>query len=422
MKLARRNKTLYLHKRVPRRYRLVDARESVWLSLATDSEEVARQKAPVIWQDMIEAWEAKLEGRDADAEGMIAAAKNLAKKRGYRFLMAPEVARLPLDDLLKRIESIVDAKGRIDLQEADAVLGTAPPLEFTVTRALSEYWKLAKAKTIGKTKDQLRRWENPRKKAIANFVEVIGDMPIEDITTHDLFEFRDWWIDKMVREGVTANSANKDFVYVASTLRDVARAHSIELRFDTKGLALDEGKRATRPAFSTEWILDKILAPGALDGLNPEARAILIGMINTGYRPSEAAGLKPEHIRLEANIPHIVIKPEGRQLKNHNSERVIPLVGVSLEAFRPFKNGFPRYSNSPSLSDTVNKFLRENGLLETPDHTLYGLRHSFEDRMLAAGVDERIRRDLMGHALQRERYGKGASLQHLHETLKSIAL
>lgn len=30
--------------------------------------------------------------------------------------------------------------------------------------------------------------------------------------------------------------------------------------------------------------------------------------------------------------------------------------------------------------------------------------------MLAAGIDDRIRRDLLGHRLDRDRYGKGASL------------
>jgi integrase len=422
MRIARRNKMLYLHKRVPRRYQEVDGREAVWISLATDSEEVAKQKAPLIWQDMIEAWEAKLEGRDADAEGRLAAARNLAKKRGYRFMGPVEVARLPLYDLLQRIESIPIVKGEVDLMEADAALGTAPLPKITVTKALTAYWKLAKGKTLGKSPDQLRRWENPRKKAIANFVEVVGDLPITDITNYDIAEFRDWWVDKLARDGLTPNSANKDITYVASTLREVARANNLELRFQTRGMLLDEGKPTQRPAFSEQWILDKIFAPGALDGLNAEARAILIGMINTGYRPSEASGLKAEHIRLDANIPHILIKPDGRQLKSHNAERIIPLVGVSLEAFRAFPEGFPRYYDNPSLSDTVNKFLRENRLLETPDHSLYGLRHAFEDRMLAAGVDERIRRDLMGHALKRERYGKGATLEHLQAVIKSIAL
>ncbi len=106
-----------------------------------------------------------------------------------------------------------------------------------------------------------------------------------------------------------------------------------------------------------------------------------------------------------------------------NARRVIPLCGVSLEAMRKFPQGFPRYRKSPaSLSATINKFLREDGLLETPKHSLYGLRHSFEDRQLGAGVDERIRRDLMGHALKRERYGKGASLDHLLSLVHATAL
>jgi integrase len=69
----------------------------------------------------------------------------------------------------------------------------------------------------------------------------------------------------------------------------------------------------------------------------------------------------------------------------------------------------------------VNSYLFENGLLETDRHSLYGLRHSFEDRMLAAKIDERIRRDLMGHSLGRERYGEGASLAMLKDLLAPMA-
>ena len=183
-----------------------------------------------------------------------------------------------------------------------------------------------------------------------------------------------------------------------------------------------EGEANTRPPFSIKWLSEVLLAPGALDGLNAEARCIMLGMVNTGYRPSEGAMLTAAQIRLDAEVPHIKIEPVGRTLKTSHSRRVIPLTGISLEAFRQFPNGFPRYADNPTLSDTINKFLRENGLMESERHTLYSLRHSFEDRMLAAGVDERIRRDLMGHALKRERYGSGANLKHLQELLLKIAL
>ena len=47
---------------------------------------------------------------------------------------------------------------------------------------------------------------------------------------------------------------------------------------------------------------------------------------------------------------------------------------------------------------------------------------AFEDRLLAAGVYERIRRNLLGHALKRERYGARASLEHMKAILAKVAL
>ena len=171
------------------------------------------------------------------------------------------------------------------------------------------------------------------------------------------------------------------------------------------------------------WIKEKFLAPDALGGLNDQARAILLAMVNTGARPSELAALTPECIRLDTNVPHISIEAIGRQLKSGNARRVIPLLGVSLEAVRAYPDGFERYrGSSATLSGTINKYLRDNGLLETDKHSLYGLRHAFEDRLLAAGVDERIRRDLLGHSLKRERYGAVASLEQLRNVVQPAAL
>jgi len=45
-----------------------------------------------------------------------------------------------------------------------------------------------------------------------------------------------------------------------------------------------------------------------------------------------------------------------------------------------------------------------------------------DTRMLAAGIDDRIRRDLLGHRLDRERNGEGASLEHLARLIREIAI
>ncbi|SIQ39189.1 Site-specific recombinase XerD [Paracoccus thiocyanatus] len=421
-----RGDTYYLRKRVPIRYSVIEHKELVHISLATDSFDVARRKAPEVWAQMIEAWEAKLDGHDTEGEARMKAARNLAQRRGYRYLDAPEVARLPLEEILKRVESIVDKRGRLDMKEAEAALGLVPTPALTVSQAYDEFYRVAGDRIVGKSPDQLRRHKAPRLKATNNFIAVIGNKQLADVTTDDMFAFRAKWLERVAAGEVKAESANKDFIYLGAMWRAVAQAKGIALRFDTDGLALSasKGKKATRPPFSDKWIKEKLLARDALSGLNIEARTILLVMVNTGARPSEIAGLLPEEIRLDGKVPHIIIQPNAnRHLKNRHSERYIPLTGVSIEAIRAMPGGFPTYAQkSATLSATVNKFLAENGLLETEQHSMYSLRHAFEDRMLTAGIDERIRRDLMGHGLKRERYGKGSDMEHVHGLLLPLAL
>jgi integrase len=422
MSIVRRGSTYHLRKRVPLRYRRVEPRETVWISLHTDSESVAKSKAPVAWEHLVEGWEARLAGDTSDAERRFEAARELAAARGFRYLPAAQVASLPREDLLERIEAVPLRNGQPDRKEAAALLGGAREPKITVSRALELYWTLAADRTIGKSEDQLRRWKNPRIKAVNNFLAVVGDKALADISGDDMLDFRNWWVERIDSEDLTPNSANKDLIHLGDVLKTVNKMKRLGLVLPLTDLSFKEGEKRSRPPFSVAWIRDKLLAPGALDGLNLEARCIVLGMVNTGYRPSEGACLTAAQIRLDHNVPHISIEPVGRQLKSAYARRIIPLAGVSLEAFRQCPDGFPRYADNPALSATVNKYLRENGLMESPGHSLYSLRHSFEDRMLAAGIDDRIRRDLFGHRLTRERYGKGADLDHLLRVIQAVAI
>ncbi|MBN2760858.1 MAG: tyrosine-type recombinase/integrase [Rhodobacteraceae bacterium] len=422
MKFVNRNGHLHFRKRVPRRFADIEQREYVWISLHTDLEDVAKRKASAVWEEMLEAWEAKLHGDTEDHEQRLAAAKHLAGIRGYRYLPSSKVLKLPDGEFYARVRAVVRKDGTIDHKEADALLGTVPKPKLTLSESLKEFWKLADDRTVGKSADQLRRWRNPRIKAIKNLIGVIGDVEIQNITADDMLDFREWWIERIRSGGLSAHSANKDIIHIANVLRTVNKMKRLNLQLPLSDLSIKEGEKKTRPAFSVDWIRGKLLAPGALDGLNAEARAILLGMVNTGYRPSEGASLTAVQIKLDHAVPHISIEPVGRQLKSQYARRKIPLLGVSLEAFKQFPDGFPRYRDSAALSATVNKYLRTHGLLESPEHSMYSLRHSFEERMLAAGIDDRIRRDLFGHRLDRERYGGGASLELAQSLLKPLAL
>ena len=145
--IHRRNNTLHLRRRVPKRYQSVESRKVVEVSLHTDSESVAAHKAQATWAQLVEGWEARLAGDSEDAERRFAAAQELAAVRGHRYMSAPKVAQLPVEELLARVEAVIGRDGKPDKTEAAALLGTAKEPPITVTRALDLYWSLAAGRT-----------------------------------------------------------------------------------------------------------------------------------------------------------------------------------------------------------------------------------------------------------------------------------
>ena len=112
---------------------------------------------------------------------------------------------------------------------------------------------------------------------------------------------------------------------------------------------------------------------------------------------------------------------DRRELKTRSSKRDIPLVGVALEAMKQVPNGFPKYTdNATALSNLLNKAFKARGLFPTPEHRLYSFRHSFEKRMLEAGLDYGLRCTLMGHHNTRPQYGDGGSLTFREKELFKI--
>jgi len=423
--LILRNSKYSLKRRVPKRYWSVETRPIVWVSLHTDSLSIANEKAQAVWEEMVAGWEARLSGNDPEARHHFDAVQTLANARGFKYLPMDQVAELPIDELLTRIENIGSYRAQTKQSDAKALLGAIARPAYSVSETLTEYWRLSRDKTLQKSPDQIRRWRNPRIKAINNFISIVGDKPISEITRDDLIEFRDWWLARIEVQGLDPSTANKDFTHFNSVLKTVNELKKMGLDLPTSGLHLKEGKKKSRPQFSTEWIKTRLLADGALDGLEGQARAILLIMINTGARPSEIANLMPDHIRLDHQYPHIIVttdnREDQRELKSKNSDRKIPLLGVSLRAIQSFPNGFPLYHDNPTLSDITNRYLTQNNLRETPQHTAYSLRHSFEERLRRAKIDDRIRAELFGHTYHRERYGE-PTIEELTECAQAIAI
>lgn len=423
MSLHLRSGIYYLKKRVPKAYASVEPRRDIWVSLRTDSLRAAEEKYVKVWDGILAAWKARLKGDTTDADKRYAAAIALAAAHNVNYINVGQVAELELAGLRERLDLVFKKGGlKPDKALASALMGGVQAPSITLSAALKFHLAFEEGEMKLKSADQLRKWRNPLIKAVKNFILVVGDKELHRLTADDMLDFRSWWLDRINDEDLSPATANKDLIHLGTVVNSTIERKKLGFTAPMSGYKFKFVEQRIRKAFTDDWIKNKILRPGALDGLNPEARAIVLGMINTGYRPSEGAALLSSRMHLTSNTPYIEIKPDGREVKSRNALRYIPLTGVSLEALRQFPEGFPRYRNNSNLSAAVNKYFRENGLLESDEHSFYSLRHSFQDRMVRAGFDPRLQADFMGHAFQRERYGDGGGLDFKFAEMSRIAL
>lgn len=381
-----------------------------------------------------EFWAALLVGTDADvAARRYRAAVARAAALGFTYRSAADyAAHEPAVTILDRVEKSLPLA--VGSQEDIAVLGLAVGSDQCISAAFDTYTTdIARDEIRFKSEAQKHTWRVRKLGSINLFISICGDKRMSEITRDDALKVHKALMARVApekgRATLTANMANRHLSNLRGLYRDWYnyRGHH-DAKNPFANLTFAEGAQKSRPSFSVEWIKGKLLAPGALGTMNDEARGILLAMVETGTRLSEIANLTPENIVLDADVPHINIAPsddpdDPREIKTKTSIRAVPLVGVSLAVMKKHKRGFPRYRDKTNaLSATINKFLKENELLETDAHSVYSLRHSFEDRMKEARVDEELRRILMGHAIDRPKYGNGGSLELKQAELNRIVL
>lgn len=418
----RRGEYFYYRRRVPEYVLDYETRDSIKISLGTRDEREAKRKA-AIYNDYIEDfWRSLIKANgQLDRDATYRAAVKLAKAHGFAYKSVAEIAKAPLEEVIERVR--IAAGAMTQPQTVSAVLGGTDAPGLKLSDCLSKFWPLCADRLVNKSDHQVRKWKNPRMAALNGFIDVIGDKPLNEIARSDILKYRQWWMDRVAQGSAVAGTVNKNMLYVRDILQTVCAAQEIEADMETlfartRLKELDN----SRPPFEARYVQEKLLRGNALSGLNLEARLLIFAMADTGARESELIGLQPEDILLKENIPHIWIKArDDHALKTLHSERKIPLVGASLHAFSQLPGGFTHYRNADTASTTVNKYLRENDLKPTDNHSLYSLRHTFKDRLRDAGAPEEVIDELMGHRSRGPKYGRGHMLETKHEWLKKIA-
>lgn len=417
----------YLTRRVPKDFAHLDrrilVRVSTGIAVADDPKAVHAVKRVLALNTELEAyWRGLADGQSGEARRRFDAARKRAMTLGFTYQTASELAAGSVDDIIERVEFLVDRKMTENGPDVAAALGGEERVSLSWSELLDEYEKMKKAELVLKSENQRRKWRNPRLLAINNLVGVIGDKALDKTTRSDTLKFRNWWLDRIVDDELDIGTANKNIGILSRMYRDYNKVNQLNLPPVFADLRIEGEQDKQRAAFKAEHVQNEILAPGVLDKLNDEARAVFCLVADSGLRISEACALDSSTIILDAAVPHVKVRANGRQLKVMHTARDIPLVGVALEAAKAFPNGFPRYlDKADSLSALVNKYLDARGLLPTDDHSFYSLRHTFEDRLTAVDAPEKVIAMLMGHKTLRPKYGDGPDLAQKQRWLQMIA-
>jgi hypothetical protein len=324
--LKKRGSNWYYYRRVPKDLREQVRKEFITYSLKTDSYTKAKELAQVHNRGVETYWD-NLRAHDNDAFENYKAAQEAAKLFGYRYQPAQELSEGSLKDLIRRTKDVSEDFEQ-DVKRT-TLLGATDSPTVTMSEAQDQYFTLTKDKHLNKNEDQLKRWKNPVKKAVRNWIDLLGDKPLGEYVRNDALDFRQWWLDRVQDEGLTPNSANKDIGklnQIWTTCNDKLQL-GLNPIFSSLRLAEDQSEEVRHP-FEPEFIKNKILNPETLDGLNFEARMCVYQMASTGCGLNELCGLLPEEIHLDDEIPHIELKFNNvRRLKNKHRTRVIPLAG-----------------------------------------------------------------------------------------------
>ena len=202
-------------------------------------------------------------------------------------------------------------------------------------------------------------------RAFRYLVEACGVKCLHEYTRADALKYRDY----LVNKGLVGSSITRIF----NTLRSVINFAIAELTLNLKnpfvGLYHDRNAGvAKRKPISLAGIR---LIQSECKRLDDDMRWLVAILSDTGMRLSEGAGLLRSDIKLNADVPHVVIQRKPwRGLKTVAIERCVPLVGAAhwaaqriIEEPSGDKFAFARYNrggltNGNSASAALNKWLK----------------------------------------------------------------
>lgn len=294
MGMSRLNQYLYSKRgrwqytrRVPSDVAHLDRRGTIRIGLKTASLDVARHRRDAMMLADEEYWALLQRNEQHSApNGQLLsryqAAKKRAMARGYIYTPIDTlVDEASLGEIMDRIATLKVQPKSVETIEAEALLGGVEETHMPISQAFALYTDtLCIGVLKGKSDSQKKTWRKPKERALANFIALFGDLPMDKITRKHGQDFYKWWGERVNpsdgSKGLNPNSANRDIGNIRTLFKSYWVYQGDHNRPNPfKGLNYTENYYKDIPAFENSWVREKILVPGLFKGLNQDARLII---------------------------------------------------------------------------------------------------------------------------------------------------
>ena len=258
--IFKRGKWYHFKRRVPSDYQEFHSKPVVQIPLKTDSIFIAERRASNLNQLLESYWhDMALNGDSTDLKKFNDMVKR-ARISGFQYRSMEDIVNLATPaELINRINV---ADKAVDEKDVHAILGAGEKPHITLEAAREIYFEHEAGNLVDRSDDQIRKWKNPRKRAVKNFMSVIGDAPLDSISREDILRYRNWWVSRIQSEDrLSPNTANKDFGFIRQILRAAADNCGLDINVDVlfRKINLKDVNQRSRHPFETTYIKDVLM-------------------------------------------------------------------------------------------------------------------------------------------------------------------
>ena len=302
--------------------------------------------------------------------------------------------------------------------QLDVSIGSEQPI--TLSEALETY---VTQKGAGKPKT----FKAAAQRACTYLVDACGTKTLAEYTRADALSYRDY----LIARGLVGSSVGRVISSIRAVFNFAISEYALDLKNPFVGMYFDKSAGVSKRLPIPIEDIRKVQNQCRL--IDDDLRWLVTLVSDTGMRLAEGAGLLKSDIILDADIPHISLKPHPwRPLKTSGSQRDIPLAGASLWVAQRLSGAFsgspyalPRYNrkettNANSASAALNKWLHQY----VPEGcTMHSFRHSMRDRLRAVECPSNVIDQIGGWATEGvgQGYGEGYELKVCAKWMRLVA-